>query len=80
VCHLISLMRGDISCVSPDLVCHLICDISCVSPDLWVGAIEAGRAHCRALMDQAHAAMSAAPARLRDTLLTLFEALLDRKK
>ena len=45
-----------------------------------VGAIEAGRAHCRKLMDQAHAAMSDAPARLRDTLLTLFEALLDRKK
>jgi geranylgeranyl pyrophosphate synthase len=45
-----------------------------------VGAIEAGRAHCRALMDQAHAVMSAAPARLRDTLLALFEALLDRKK
>jgi len=45
-----------------------------------VGAIEAGRAHCRKLMDQAHAAMANAPARLRDTLLTLFEALLDRKK
>jgi geranylgeranyl pyrophosphate synthase len=45
-----------------------------------VGAIEAGRAHCRKLMDQAHAAMSDAPARLRDTLLALFEALLERKK
>jgi geranylgeranyl pyrophosphate synthase len=45
-----------------------------------VGAIEAGHAHCRKLMDQAHAVMSDAPARLRDTLLPLFEALLDRKK
>jgi hypothetical protein len=31
-------------------------------------------------MDQAHAVMAAAPARLRDTLLALFEALLERKK
>ena len=45
-----------------------------------VGAIEAGRAHCRRLMGQAHAAMSDAPVRLRDTLLALFEALLERKK
>jgi hypothetical protein len=43
------------------------------------GAIEPGRTHCRRLRDQ-HAAMSAAPARLRDTLLALFEVLLDRKK
>jgi len=31
-------------------------------------------------MDQAHAAVSAAPAPFRETLLALFEALLDRKK
>lgn len=43
------------------------------------GAIQAGRDYCRELMDRAHRALDPAPEELRQTLLEIFEHLLDRK-
>jgi geranylgeranyl pyrophosphate synthase len=44
------------------------------------GAIEAGQAYCKQLMEQAHAAMQNTPERLRDTMLAIFDHMLERKK
>ena len=43
-------------------------------------AVEAGRACCRALMDEARAALAAAPGNLRATLTAIFEDMLERKR
>jgi len=43
------------------------------------GAIQGGRAYCRQLMEQARQSLAPTPAKLRDTLLEIFEYLLERK-
>lgn len=44
------------------------------------GAVEAGKALCRDLMEQAKSALADAPEKLRVTLIEIFEDMLDRKK
>ena len=44
------------------------------------GAVEAGRAFCRNLMDKGRLALAETPENLRTTLIGFFEGLLDRKK
>lgn len=44
------------------------------------GAIEAGQAYCKQLMCEAHAVMAGTPENLRDTMLAIFDGMLERKK
>lgn len=44
------------------------------------GAVEAARASCREMMDQARTALAPAPERLRQVLVEVFEDLLERKR